>query len=310
MQLRTHHIRVNKMRLILEAGLLLLLSGSASFSSSSEVKKATGNGKGAKVNAAAIRQNGGPLTWEGSQTSFAQYKQWYGGPNDSLSFDFKTDMKDALLLYSDNRAEREYIQLRLVTGTVVLRCNWGRGGQLIALNLTDPAAGSGEPTWHHVNVIKNGPETTLVVDRAQRTVRANGGGSGSRSSFLGSSSKQFGPRKDGDTRLAFGDPSSNSYVFVGGLPVWHGEQLDSLVLPTTILEPRLRGSVRNLKYRDTRSATDSVQKIMAYKVCDNLFHLLNLKYGMVVIQKHYSHENTLQALNPQTPSFIHSPCFP
>ena len=145
-----------------------------------------------------------------------------------------------------------------------------------------------EELWHQVSVVKNGADTTLVVDRASRTLRSNGdhstkaalgvdpgdpedsasGGTGSG----GSSSKQYGPRKDSDS-MAFGDLYSNGYVFVGGLPSWYSEKMDSVVLPTTLLEPRLRGSVRSLKYRDMRSSSERQQDMMAYKV-RNLFGFL------------------------------------
>ena len=55
-------------------------------------------------------------------------------------------------------------------------------------------------------------------------------------------------------------------LFIGGLPSWYSEKMDSVVLPTTLLEPRFRGSIRNLKYRDTRSDEERLQEMMAYKV--------------------------------------------
>ena len=122
--------------------------------------------------------------------------------------------------------------------------------------------------WHQVSVIKNGADTTLVVDRASRTLRSNGDHSNKATATANSggiSSKQYGPRKDSDS-LAFGDLYSNGYVFVGGLPSWYSEKMDSVVLPTTLLEPRLRGSVRSLKYRDMRSSSERQQDMMAYKV--------------------------------------------
>ena len=42
--------------------------------------------------------------------------------------------------------------------------------------------------------------------------------------------------------------------------------MDSIVLPTTLLEPRFRGSIRNLKYRDARSDQEQAQAMMAFKV--------------------------------------------
>ena len=87
--------------------------------------------------------------------------------------------------------------------------------------------------------------------------------------------------------MAFGNTSSNSYVFVGGLPSWYGGDmagLENVVLSTVLLEPRFRGAIRNLAYRDARM-TDSnafqntaysttgkrnpLQDLIAYKVSKN-----------------------------------------
>jgi hypothetical protein len=46
----------------------------------------------------------------------------------------------------------------------------------------------------------------------------------------------------------------------------YGEKLESVVLPTVLLEPRFRGSIRKLKYKDTKSEQPRVQDMMAYKV--------------------------------------------
>ena len=133
-----------------------------------------------------------------------------------------------------------------------------------------------------MNVIKSGTETTLVVDRSKRTLRTNG-------DHKDLKAKQFGSRKDSDSLgksavclqivkkkpswswpiilfIAFGDLYTNGYVFIGGLPSWYSEKMDSIVLPTTLLEPRFRGSIRNLKYRDARSDQEQAQAMMAFKV--------------------------------------------
>ena len=112
-------------------------------------------------------------------------------------------------------------------------------------------------------MIKSGAESTLVVDRSSRTLRSNG-------DHKDSKAKQFGSRKDSDS-LAFGDIYTQGYVFVGGLPSWYSEKMDSVVLPTTLLEPRFRGSIRNLKYRNTRSDDEHLQEMMAYKVSKFVF---------------------------------------
>ena len=61
------------------------------------------------------------LVLEGSQTSYAQFRQWHGGQNHTLSFEFGQSHRDALLLYSDNNQEKEYIQIKLVKNHIMLR---------------------------------------------------------------------------------------------------------------------------------------------------------------------------------------------
>lgn len=62
------------------------------------------------------------FVFEGSQTSYAQFRQWHGGLNDTLSFEFAvTNSDNALLLYSDNSDGREYLQIKLFRGFVMLR---------------------------------------------------------------------------------------------------------------------------------------------------------------------------------------------
>ena len=74
---------------------------------------------------------------EGSQTSYAQYRQWHGGgANCSLELEFRTSQPDGLLLYTDNRDLREYMQLKLVNGGVNLRFNWGDGAHVLSGNGT------------------------------------------------------------------------------------------------------------------------------------------------------------------------------
>jgi len=58
---------------------------------------------------------------EGSQTSYAQFRQWEGGLNSTIEFEFKTSQPNGLLLYTDNPVEREYILVKIVDGSVRLR---------------------------------------------------------------------------------------------------------------------------------------------------------------------------------------------
>lgn len=219
--------------------------------------------------------SGGNIVLEGSQTSYAQFRQWEGGPNSTLEFEFKTSQPNGLLLYTDNPDENEYMLLKLVDGNVRLRFNWGDGAQVLTAKPTSPNALLDNKSWHKIMVIRSGEETTLVVGQLQREThrpilsapRLEEPPSEDTAAAL--MSRTLGRRKDnlsGRDAATFGNATSNSYVFIGGLPSWYGEKLETVVLPTVLLEPRFRGSIRKLKYKDTKSEQPRVQDMMAYKV--------------------------------------------
>ena len=64
----------------------------------------------------------------------------------------------------------------------------------------------------------------------------------------------------------FGNFTTNSYVYVGGLPSWFTTKLSSLALPSVVFEPRFRGAIRNLIYADDETGRLRRQEVMAYKV--------------------------------------------
>lgn len=223
----------------------------------------------------------GGVLLEGSPTSYAQFRQWRGGANSTIEFEFSSARPDALLLYSDANAASgsgQYVQVSLVGDAVRLRFNWGGGrrGVLTAgkglAEPDDPADGGGRK-WHHVLVVNAGGETSLVVDRAYRA------------------GTNFGKEAAGPGGDYFSG-GNTSYVFVGGLPSWYGEKGGLLALPLVLLEPRLQGAVRRLRYRAATGAgprrkdkskrrkkggrkgggkegaatSEAVQQMMAYKV--------------------------------------------
>ena len=218
--------------------------------------------------------SGGSIVLEGSQTSYAQFRQWDGGPNATLDFGLKTSQQHGLLLYTDNAMENEYMLLKLVDGNIRLRFNWGDGAQVLTSKPATPNTLTDNKSWHKIAVIRSGEETTLIVGQLRETYRPIL--SAPRDEEIVSEdnpaaviSRTLGRRKDNlSTRDAstFGNSSTNSYVFIGGLPSWYGEKLESVVLPTVLLEPRFRGSIRKLKYKDTKSDQPKVQDMMAYKV--------------------------------------------
>ena len=74
-----------------------------------------------------------------------------------------------------------------------------------------------------------------------------------------------------DGKMNFGNYTTNSYVYMGGLPSWYTTKLSSLALPSVVFEPRFRGGIRNVVFADDSSGRPRRQEIMAYKVSRNSF---------------------------------------
>lgn len=158
--------------------------------------------------------------------TYAKFPNWNACINASLSFEFKTSTKEALLLYTDDNGRFDYVEVMLVNGRVRLRMNIvdGREGSIeivIGEQLNDNG-------WHTVEIQRNRMETTLFVD----------GKSDSRVAF--------------GSDFNFGNISRNNYVFFGGLPnSYYSEdrtKLEYLSLPSVYFEPRFEGSMRNILY--------------------------------------------------------------
>ncbi|TRY78356.1 hypothetical protein TCAL_01738 [Tigriopus californicus] len=215
------------------------------------------------------------IVLEGSQTSFAQFHQWHGGVNGSLELQFRTSQANALLLYTDNIQCRDYVQLSLVEGVPRLRYNWGGGPRMLMSDWSIPVNDS---KWHRVLILKSGLHTSLVVDDTQSDSSVVSGVRGEEEVFTGDSSAtskslkakkhdrhRSRPETDDESLVGFGDPSTNSYVFVGGIPPWKGQDIESLVLPMVLLETRFHGEVKAIRYRDVAHASDRFQEMMAYR---------------------------------------------
>ncbi len=189
---------------------------------------------------------------EGSPTSYAQFRPWRGGANSTLELEFSVahGQRDGLLLYADSRATGEYLLLSLVGGAARLLFNWGAGrrGMLTAgRNLApagDRATDDGvKRAWHHALVLNGGGETSLVVDRVYRASTSFG-------------KKDLKGLKKGERPGYFAASGGNrSYVYVGGLPSWYADRSELLAQPLALLEPRLRGAVRNLRYSAAGSSS-------------------------------------------------------
>lgn len=154
---------------------------------------------------------------EGSQTSFAKFPSWQPCENGSLSFEFKTKQKHAMLLYADDGGLFDFIEVKLVSGMARLRLNFGSGTIVITSE-----GGLNNQLWHKVEIVRNFQETKFIVDKIVHSKNLNG------------------------PDFTFGNHSHNSYLFIGGLPIRYIGLLRLLALPSIMFEPRFRGFIRNL----------------------------------------------------------------
>ena len=179
---------------------------------------------------------------EGSSSSYAQFAKWQIQVNSSLEFEFRTGESDGLLLYMDDGGYSDFLEVKLVSGTVRLRFNLGDGSETLSLG-RDLHTGA----WHRVGVGLLGARVSLTVDNLR---------------------KYDNVHHRGDD-LTLGNNTINSYVYVGGLPPWYSGKLKNLALPSVMFEPRFRGEIRNVIYADTSDLGVRQQRIMAYKVRNN-----------------------------------------
>ena len=179
------------------------------------------------------------LVLEGSTTSYAQFRKWSTSANASLEFEFRTERPNGVLLYTDDGGYYDFLEIKLVDGTVRLRYNLGGGAEVMSLGqqLYDGA-------WHKVGVRRQGPRTTFSVDNLSKG--------------------QVSLGRDHN----LGNLTTNSYVYIGGLPPWYSNKLTSLALPSVVFEPRYQGEVRNIIYPDDEDGVARLQGIIAYKVRD------------------------------------------
>lgn len=87
---------------------------------------------------------------DGSQNSYAQFRKWYTGLNGSIELEFKTELPNGLVLYTDDGGTYDFFELKLVEGALRLRFNLGGGAQIITVG-RDLHDGH----WHKVQVSNN-----------------------------------------------------------------------------------------------------------------------------------------------------------
>ena len=84
--------------------------------------------------------------------------------------------------------------------------------------------------------------------------------------------------------MNFGNYTTNSYVYMGGLPSWYTTKLSSLALPSVVFEPRFRGGIRNVVFADDTSGRPRRQEIMAYKVSPNSYYIYPSNHTIKILK--------------------------
>jgi neurexin len=201
-----------------------------------------------------LNRGGSSFVLEGSQTSYAQFRKWYSDLNSNLEFEFLTAQPNGLLLYTDDGGYYDFLEIKMVEAGLRIRLNLGNGAQIVDMGrgLNDGL------TWHKVQIRRNGTKTVVRLDNKIESVLPDD------SKFRPTSSVKV--EESLKRNLYFGNFSSNSDIYVGGLPSWYATKLSSLALPSVVFEPRFRGSIRNIVYADEESGRPRRQEVMAYKV--------------------------------------------
>ena len=183
------------------------------------------------------------LTLEGSSTSYAQFAKWFTTTNSSIELEFRTRQSDGLLVYLDDGGYYDFLELKLVSGRLRCRFNFGSGAETLAMG-QDLDNG----VWHKLEVRLLGQKVSLTLDHLRKSKNVQNQG--------------------GD--LMLGNFTINSAVYIGGLPPWYSSKLKNLALPSVVYEPRFRGEIRNVIYADSEDGNVKQQQMMAFKVssCD------------------------------------------
>jgi len=169
--------------------------------------------------------------FEGSSLSFAKFSSWTPCHNGTLEFEFKTEISNALMFYTDSGNKQfndDYFELRLVDGIMHLRYKLNKERGMISSVMGN----LNNNEWHSVKLMRSGRQTTLVVDEHTLTKE---------NVNFDSQHKTFGE-------------TSDNFVFIGGLPIDYNTQLEKLAHSQVVFEPRLRGHVRNLFYSNCGKA--------------------------------------------------------
>ncbi|RUS79070.1 hypothetical protein EGW08_013175 [Elysia chlorotica] len=166
--------------------------------------------------------------------------------NGSFSLEFKTYDKNGLLFYIQ-KGSNLFLELKLSGEHLKLRADFGTGDVEMTSALVPLALVDGN--WQSVEVIRKSDVVELKVNNAALATTSI-----SKSSL---SSPPSSPNSLSSSSLDQQSPAENeSFAFIGGFPrEYDSKKSGTLAVPLVEFEPRFRGSVRNLFYRNCSGVT-------------------------------------------------------
>uniref|UniRef100_H3ARN6 Neurexin 3 n=1 Tax=Latimeria chalumnae TaxID=7897 RepID=H3ARN6_LATCH len=154
------------------------------------------------------------LEFQGASNQWARYLRWDASVRSDLSFQFKTNVSSALLLYFDDSGYCDFLQLALVDGRVQLRFSVDCAETTVS---TEKLVN--DTNWHFVMISRDNLRTVLVVD---------------------------GDSKSGEVRPQRQHMKIVSDLFLGGVPL--DIRPTALTLNTVRDLPTFLGLILDLKY--------------------------------------------------------------
>ncbi|XP_056123161.1 neurexin 3a isoform X3 [Rhinichthys klamathensis goyatoka] len=167
------------------------------------------------------------LEFTGSQGQWARYLRWDASTRSDLSFQFKTDVSTALILYFDDGGFCDFLQLMVVEGKLQLQFSIDCAETTV---VSDKRVN--DSSWHSATLNRYNLRTVLGLD---------------------------GVIKSGEVRPQRQYMKIVSDLFLGGVP--QDIRISVLTLPTVKDLPPFKGIIRELKYNSKEPILLSSQRV-------------------------------------------------
>uniref|UniRef100_A0A8C2IC10 Neurexin 3a n=1 Tax=Cyprinus carpio TaxID=7962 RepID=A0A8C2IC10_CYPCA len=167
------------------------------------------------------------LEFTGSQGQWARYLRWDASARSDLSFQFKTDVSTALILYFDDGGFCDFLQLMVVEGKLQLQFSIDCAETTV---VSDKQVN--DSSWHSATLSRYNLRTVLVLD---------------------------GVSKSGEVRPQRQYMKIDSDLFLGGVP--QDIRISVLTLPTVKDLPAFKGIIREMKYNNKEPILVSSQRV-------------------------------------------------